>query len=93
MPRKQKTIHYLYKTTCLISNRFYIGIHSTNDINDGYMGSGKQLHYSLRKYGINNHKKEMDKNNLSTFFSLECISFSYAIASFSVLGNSVQLLS
>jgi hypothetical protein len=59
MPRKQKTIHYLYKTTCLITDRYYIGMHSTNNLEDGYMGSGKRLRYSLRKHGIDNHKKEI----------------------------------
>jgi hypothetical protein len=59
MPRKQKKIHYLYKTTCLITNNYYIGIHSTSNINDDYMGSGKRLRYSIRKYGVENHKKEI----------------------------------
>lgn len=59
MARKQKTIHYLYKTTCLITGRYYIGMHSTSDLNDGYMGSGKRLRYSIRKYGVDNHNKEI----------------------------------
>jgi hypothetical protein len=61
MPRKkvEKTIHYLYKTTCLVTGRYYIGMHSTSNLEDGYMGSGKRLRYSIRKYGLDNHKKEI----------------------------------
>jgi hypothetical protein len=59
MARKEKTIHYLYKTTCLITNRYYIGIHSTNNMGDDYMGSGLRLRRSIRKYGVENHNKEV----------------------------------
>ena len=59
MARKQKTIHYLYKTICLVTGRYYIGMHSTCNLEDGYMGSGKRLRRSIRKYCIDNHKKEI----------------------------------
>ena len=59
MARAEKKIHYLYKTTCVITSRWYIGLHSTNNMEDGYMGSGKRLRYSIRKYGVDNHKKEI----------------------------------
>jgi hypothetical protein len=59
MARAEKKIHYLYKTTCLITNRYYIGMHSTHNLDDGYMGSGKRLRASLRKHGVDNHKKEI----------------------------------
>lgn len=59
MPRKQKTIHYLYKTTCKVTGRYYIGMHSTSNLEDGYMGSGKRLRYSIRKHGEDNHEKEI----------------------------------
>lgn len=59
MARKEKHIHYLYKTTCLVTNRYYIGMHSTCNLDDGYMGSGKRLRYSIRKYGVDNHVREI----------------------------------
>jgi hypothetical protein len=42
-----------------MTNRYYIGMHSTCNLNDGYMGSGKRLRYSIRKYGVEYHKKEI----------------------------------
>src|ERR1035441_6268543 len=59
MARKKSNIHYIYKTTCLVTGRYYIGMHSTCDLKDDYMGSGKRLRYSIRKYGVENHKKEI----------------------------------
>lgn len=59
MPRKQKKIHYIYKTTCNVTNKYYIGMHSTNNIDDGYLGSGKRLWYSINKHGKDNHSKEI----------------------------------
>jgi hypothetical protein len=34
-------IHFIYKTIHASSGKYYIGRHSTTDINDGYLGSGK----------------------------------------------------
>jgi len=59
MPRKQKTYHYIYKTTNLINGKYYIGMHSTNNLEDGYIGSGKRLWYSINKYGKDNFKCEI----------------------------------
>ena len=58
MPRKQKTYHIIYKTTCSLTNRYYYGMHSTNNLNDGYVGSGMQLWRSINKHGIENHTCE-----------------------------------
>ena len=59
MPRKQKKYHFIYRTTNLLNGKFYVGMHSTDDLEDGYVGSGKILGYSIRKYGLENHKCEI----------------------------------
>ena len=56
---KQKKYHYIYKTTCKITGKFYVGMHSTDNLEDGYLGSGKILGYSRHKYGDENHVREI----------------------------------
>ena len=55
----RRKYHIIYKTTCLITKRFYIGMHSTDNLEDGYLGSGKRLWYSLKKHGRENHVCEI----------------------------------
>jgi len=59
--KENKRFHFTYKTTNLINNRYYLGMHSTNRIDDGYLGSGKRLYYELNKYGRDNFKFEILK--------------------------------
>jgi hypothetical protein len=56
---EDKIYHIIYKTICLVTGNFYIGMHSTNNLEDGYMGSGKRLANSINKYGKDNHKTEI----------------------------------
>lgn len=49
----------IYKTTCLINNKIYIGQHKTNEINDDYLGSGLALKSAIKKYGRENFVKEV----------------------------------
>jgi len=55
----QLKYHYIYKTTNLLNEKFYIGRHSTNKLEDGYLGSGKVLDQSFKKRGRKNFKCEV----------------------------------
>lgn len=46
-------------TTNLINGKFYFGMHSTDNLNDGYIGSGKHLKSSVKKYGKENFACEI----------------------------------
>lgn len=51
--------YIIYKTTNTINGKIYIGLHETDNLSDGYLGSGKALKRAIRKYGKDNFKKEI----------------------------------
>lgn len=53
--------HYFYKITNNINGKFYYGIHTTSNLEDGYLGSGKGIRLAIRKYGRKNFTKEILK--------------------------------
>lgn len=50
-------VMYVYKTTNLINNKIYIGVHKSK--RKKYLGSGKILKQAIKKYGKENFKCEI----------------------------------
>lgn len=50
---------FVYKTTNLLNGRYYIGVHTTENENDGYLGSGTAITEAVKKYGRENFAREI----------------------------------
>lgn len=62
-PSINRKYNYIYRITNNINNMEYIGVHRTENLDDGYMGSGKVMKRALEKYG----KKHFTKDILEFF--------------------------
>jgi len=49
--------YYLYEIKNNLNGKIYVGVHTTDDMNDSYMGSGKVINRAIQKYGIDNFTK------------------------------------
>jgi hypothetical protein len=43
--------HILYRTENVLNGKYYVGMHTSRKIDDGYLGSGKILLSALKKHG------------------------------------------
>ena len=59
MYKVNRKYHFIYKTTNLLSGRYYLGMHSTDNLDDDYLGSGNQLYHAIKKHGRENFKREI----------------------------------
>jgi hypothetical protein len=50
-------IYIIYQITNKVNEKFYIGLHKTKNVNDGYFGSGIAIKAAIEKYGIKNFEK------------------------------------
>ena len=49
--------HYFYKIVNNVNSNYYYGIHTTDDLDDNYKGSGCRLHNAYKKHGLTNFTK------------------------------------
>jgi len=63
----EKKYNLVYKTVNLVNDKIYIGVHCTDDLDDGYLGSGKLLKRAIKKYG----RKIFKRYTLHDFITAE----------------------
>jgi len=52
----KRKYHYIYKIV-RDDGKYYIGMHSTDNLDDGYFGSGVKITRSIKRHGLDRHTK------------------------------------
>ena len=52
-----KQFNFVYKITNRVNGKYYIGVHSTDVLDDGYLGSGNRIKAAVKKYGAENFER------------------------------------
>lgn len=53
------TNYYMYEIKNLVNGKVYVGVHKTQNMNDGYMGSGAALRRDIKKFGLDKFEKRI----------------------------------
>lgn len=48
--QEKKSFHFVYKNSSSKDGKFYIGKHSTDNLEDGYLGSGNWVRSHINKH-------------------------------------------
>ncbi len=57
--------HYVYEVRNIINGHVYVGKHTTDDLNDGYMGSGTALSAAIVEFGLESFRKTVLSHHAS----------------------------
>jgi hypothetical protein len=55
--QSKRKYHIIYQTICLVNGKIYYGAHSTDNIDDGYLGSGDLIVRAIKKHGKQNFER------------------------------------
>ena len=55
--KKDEKYFYFYKIVNVCNGKYYYGVHSAKNLNDGYSGSSKKLKKDIKTNGITSFKK------------------------------------
>lgn len=55
--QSKRKFHIVYQTKNLVNNMIYIGAHSTDLLEDGYLGSGHRITMAIKKYSVDSFER------------------------------------